>query len=75
MKLSELKPGNKAKIISLAPKSGIKRRLQDMGVLPGEVVEVLKVAPLGDPVEVKIKGYSLSLRKIEAEDIEVEVLK
>lgn len=74
MKLSELKPGSKAKIVSLATKSGIKRRLQDMGVLPGEVVEVLKVAPFGDPVEVKVKGYSLSLRKSEAEDIEVEVL-
>jgi ferrous iron transport protein A len=51
----------------------MKRRLMDMGLVPGEVVKVLKVAPLGDPIEVTVKSYSLSLRKKEAEGIAVEV--
>lgn len=74
MKLSELKTGMKAKIVAIEGKSDIKRRLRDMGILSGEEVEVLKVAPLGDPVEVRVKGYSLSLRRGEAEAIKVEVL-
>jgi ferrous iron transport protein A len=52
----------------------MKRRLMDMGVIPGEAVRVEKVAPLGDPIEVTIKSYALSLRKREAEGIAVEVL-
>jgi ferrous iron transport protein A len=52
----------------------MKRRLMDMGLLPGEEVTVQKVAPLGDPLEVTGKSYSLSLRKQEAEGIAVEVL-
>ena len=52
----------------------MKRRLMDMGLLPGELIEVQKVAPLGDPMEVSVKSYSLSLRKKEAEGIAVEVL-
>jgi ferrous iron transport protein A len=53
----------------------LKRRLMDMGVLIGEEVRVLKVAPLGDPIEVTVKSYNLSLRKKEAEGISVEVLR
>ncbi len=74
MKLAELNSGAKARIVSIRGKSGIKKRLQDMGILPGEEIVVQKVAPLGDPIEVIVRGYSLSLRKGEAEDIEVEVL-
>lgn len=74
MKLSELKVGQKAKIISISSKGVIKRRLMDMGVLQGETLQVEKVAPLGDPIDIVIKNYHLSLRKSEAEGIEVEVV-
>ena len=74
MNLAMLKRGEKGKISAIGAIGPLKRRLMDMGVLVGEEVEVLKVAPLGDPLEVKIKGYSLSLRKKEAQGIAVEVL-
>lgn len=74
MKLSELKVGQKAKIISLESEGLLKRRLMDMGIVKGEVVYVEKIAPLGDPIDIAIKNYHLSLRKKEAEGIEVEVL-
>lgn len=74
MKLSELKVGQTAKILSLSSKGVIKRRLMDMGVLSGEILRIEKVAPLGDPIDIVIKNYHLSLRKNEAEQIEVEVI-
>lgn len=67
MKLSMLKPGETGKITKIEVKGPLKRRLMDMGVLVGEMVKVEKVAPLGDPIEVTIKNYYLSLRKMEAE--------
>ncbi|KAA0892127.1 FeoA family protein [Oryzomonas rubra] len=74
MHLAMMKPGQQGKIVHIGTAVGpIKRRLMDMGVLAGEPVRVEKVAPLGDPIEVTIKGYHLSLRKKEAEGIEVEV--
>ncbi|MBJ6752384.1 MULTISPECIES: FeoA family protein [Geomonas] len=73
MNLAKLKPGQKGKITSIGSIGPLKRRLMDMGVLVGEDVKVLKVAPLGDPIEVSIKSYNLSLRKKEAEGIAVEV--
>jgi ferrous iron transport protein A len=73
MNLAKLKPGEKGKITSIGATGPLKRRLMDMGVLVGEEVTVLKVAPLGDPIEVTIKNYNLSLRKKEAEGIGVEV--
>lgn len=72
MKLSELKVGQKAKILSIDSKGTIKRRLMDMGIIVGEVVKVEKVAPLGDPIDIVVKNYHLSLRKDEAENIYVE---
>lgn len=74
MRLSELKVGQKAKIISINTKGIIKKRLMDMGVLSGELLKVEKVAPLGDPIDIVIKNYHLSLRKSEAQEIEVEVI-
>ena len=71
--LSELGPPEKARIIRVGGKGGIRRRLLDMGVVTGAVVEVERVAPLGDPVQIKVKGYSLALRKEEAENIQVEM--
>lgn len=73
MDLAKLKPGEKGRITAIGAIGPLKRRLMDMGVLIGEEVKVLKVAPLGDPIEVMIKSYNLSLRKKEAEGIAVEV--
>lgn len=74
MNLSNLKPGEQGQIIRLESSIGpIRRRLMDMGVIPGELVRVEKVAPMGDPIEITVKGYSLSLRKGEARGIEIEV--
>jgi ferrous iron transport protein A len=73
MNLAKLKPGESGTISAIGAIGPMKRRLMDMGVLVGEEVKVLKVAPMGDPIEVRVKGYSLSLRKKEAEGIAVEV--
>jgi Fe2+ transport system protein FeoA len=72
MLLTSLKKGQRAKIKKV--KGAIKQRLLQMGVVPGEVIAIEKVAPLGSPIEVLIKGYHLSLRKEEANCIEVEVI-
>ena len=74
MNLAMLKPGETARITAIGAIGPLKRRLMDMGVLVGEQISVRKIAPLGDPIEVKVKSYSLSLRKKEAEGISVEVL-
>jgi len=70
--LKDLKPGEKAVIVKVAGESSVKRRLMDMGVTKGAEVIVRKVAPLGDPIEVNIRGYELTFRKSEAENITVE---
>jgi ferrous iron transport protein A len=71
--LSELAPPEKGRIVRVGGKGEIRRRLLDMGVVAGAVVEVERVAPLGDPVQIKVKGYDLALRKEEAENIQVEL--
>ena len=71
--LKELKPKQKGKIVKVGGVGGIHRRLLDMGLVSGSEVEVERVAPLGDPIEVKIKGYHLTLRKEEAANIQVAV--
>ena len=71
--LSDLKPKQKGTISKVGGSGNIRRRILDMGVVPQTMVEVERVAPLGDPIEVKIKGYHLSLRKGEAASIQVEV--
>jgi len=72
--LAELKPGDKCKARKISGKDALRRRLLDMGVTPGVLIEVIKVAPLGDPVDIRIRGYHLSLRKEEAAIIQVEVI-
>lgn len=72
MKLSDLNIGEAGKILSIGEKGPVRRRLMDMGVTPGTMVKVVKVAPLGDPVEVNIRGYELTLRKSHADAIEIE---
>ncbi|MEW6721511.1 MAG: FeoA family protein [Thermodesulfobacteriota bacterium] len=73
MNLAMLKPGQSGRISGIGAIGPLKRRLMDMGVLVGEKVRVDKVAPLGDPIEITVKNYSLSLRKKEAEGILLEV--
>jgi len=75
MTLARLRPGENGRITKMGAIGPLKRRLMDMGVLIGERIKVEKIAPLGDPIEVTIKNYNLSLRKKEAEGIEVEVVK
>ena len=72
--LSELKRGEKGRIVKIGGKGGVHRRLLDMGLVSGSEVEMQRVAPLGDPIEIKVKGYNLSLRKEEATSIQVEVV-
>ena len=70
--LSELELKSKGKVVKVNAEGKIKRRLFDMGVTPGVEITVKKLAPLGDPIEVLIRGYDLTLRKIEAECVVVE---
>jgi ferrous iron transport protein A len=74
MNLAVLNPGERGRIVRIGAIGPLKRRLMDMGVLVGVEVRVEKVAPLGDPIEVTVRNYSLSLRKSEAEGILVEAL-
>ncbi|HCJ57940.1 FeoA family protein [Lutispora sp.] len=71
-KLKDLKPGERAVIVKVKGGGATSRRLMDMGVTKGAEVMIRKVAPLGDPIEVNIRGYELSFRKEEAENIIVE---
>jgi len=71
--LNDLLPGMKARIVRLKAKGSLRRRMYDMGMVPGVVVQVLGTAPFGDPIEVTVKGYNLTLRRSEAAQIEVEV--
>ena len=70
--LREAKVGETVKVVKLKGEGAVKRRIMDMGVTKGVELYVRKVAPLGDPVEVTVRGYELSLRKQDAEIIEVE---
>ena len=64
--------GGDCKVVKLHGEGAVKRRIMDMGITKGVGIHVRKVAPLGDPVEVTVRGYELSLRKADAEMIEVE---
>ena len=70
--LKEAKVGSTVKVVKLHGEGAVKRRIMDMGITRGVEVYIRKVAPLGDPVEVKVRGYELSLRKADTEMIEVE---
>ncbi len=71
--LSDMKPGDRGRVVSVRAASSIRQRLMDMGLLPGVELVMLRVAPLGDPIEIRLKGYHLSLRKMEASTIAVEL--
>ena len=70
--LRQAKIGDTVKVVKLHGEGAVKRRIMDMGITKGVEIYVRKVAPLGDPVEVTVRGYELSLRKADAEMIEVE---
>ena len=70
--LRDVKVGETAKVVKLHGEGAVKRRIMDMGLTKGVSVSVRKVAPVGDPIEVTVRGYELSLRKADTEMIEVE---
>ena len=70
--LKDAKIGRTVKVIKLHGEGPVKRRIMDMGITKGVEIYIRKVAPLGDPVEVNVRGYALSLRKADAAMIEVE---
>lgn len=70
--LRSAKIGETVKVVKLHGEGAVKRRIMDMGLTKGVEVTVRKVAPLGDPIEVTVRGYELSIRKADAETIEVE---
>ncbi len=71
--LKEAKVGDTVRVVKLHGEGAVKRRIMDMGLTKGVDVQIRKVAPLGDPIEVTVRGYELSIRKADAEMIEVEV--
>lgn len=70
--LKQAKIGDTVRVVKLHGEGAVKRRIMDMGITKGVAVHIRKVAPLGDPVEVNVRGYELSIRKADAEMIEVE---
>jgi ferrous iron transport protein A len=70
--LKEVKVGQTVKVVKLHGEGAVKRRIMDMGITKGVEIYVRKVAPLGDPVEITVRGYELSIRKNDANMIEVE---
>ena len=73
--LKDVKVGQTVKVVKLHGKGAIKRRIMDMGITKGVQIYVRKFAPLGDPMELQVRGYELSLRKADADMIEIEEIK
>ncbi len=71
--LSDMQPGEKGIILSVSGDNTVQRRIRDMGIVRGTEIEVVRRAPFGDPVEFRLKGYNLSLRREEAACVSVEV--
>lgn len=74
MTVKDLKPGQKGKVVSIGANenAAFKRRMMDMGITTGVEIQMIKEAPLGDPLDLVVRGYQLSLRKSEAEKIEIQ---
>ena len=73
--LKDIKIGKTCRVVKLHGEGAIKRRIMDMGITKGVEIYVRKVAPLGDPIEINLRGYELSLRKADADMIEIEEIK
>ena len=71
--LTNLPIGSEGRVVSVNADNGIARRIMEMGVIPGVTVSVVKAAPFGDPIEIRVRGYSLAMRKAEADAIEVSL--
>ncbi len=71
--LKDIKVGKSAKVVKLHGEGALRRRIMDMGITKGVEITVRKLAPLGDPMELRVRGYELSLRRADAEIIEVEI--
>lgn len=71
MTLANLAVGSKAMVTRVAGRDAVSKRLMEMGVVPGVWIRVIKTAPFGDPIEIRLKGYNLAMRRNEAESIEV----
>ena len=72
MTLREVEVGKTVKVVKLCGEGPLKRRIMDMGITKGVEIYVRKLAPLGDPIEIRVRGYELTLRKADAEMVEVE---
>ena len=72
--LRDVNVGDTVKVVRLHGEGAVKRRIMDMGITKGQLVRVIKVAPLGDPMEITVRNYELSVRKADAEMIEVELV-
>lgn len=75
MTLDQLKPGHRGVILAVGGQGALRRRLLDMGLTPNTEVLVRKVAPMGDPIEIYLRGYELTLRKNEAQNMEIQEVK
>lgn len=73
--LKNVKIGETVRVLDLLCEGALRRRIMDMGIVKGTLITVKKVAPLGDPIEITVRGYELSLRKSDAEKIIVEIIK
>ena len=74
MTLKDVKVGTTAKVVTINGEGVYKRRIMDMGITKNSQIFVRKVAPLGDPIEITVRGYELSLRKADAECVEIELI-
>lgn len=74
MRLDRLKAGDRCVVKSVGGQGEIRIRLLDMGIIPGTNIEIVKFAPMGDPVQIRLRGYELTLRNSECADIEVELI-
>jgi Fe2+ transport system protein FeoA len=72
MTLADLKKGESRTVIAVRGDEAVSRRLMEMGLIPGVSVSMVKSAPFGDPIEIRVRGYSLALRRNEAETVELE---
>jgi len=72
MTLADLQKGESRTVLSVRGEDGVTRRLMEMGVIPGVAVRMVKAAPFGDPLEIKVRGYSLALRRNESESVELQ---
>ena len=72
MTLADLKKGESRTVLAVRGKDAVTRRLMEMGLIPGVSVSMVKAAPFGDPLEIRVRGYSLALRRNEAETVELD---